>query len=92
MLNVHAISHANANRLFVACANRVGDDYLGRSCIVGPTGGLLAFGSAAEEELLYVEIDVERSYREKRLTEHSHAFGDRNPGVYEDLCPKKPSS
>ncbi len=83
MLNAHAISHANANRLFVACANRVGDDYLGRGCIVDPTGGVLAFGSATAEELLRAEIDVVRSRREKHLTEYSHAFGDRNQAGYE---------
>ncbi len=82
MLNVHAISHANANRLFVACANRVGDSYLGRSCIIDTTGGVLAFGSATKEELISAEVDIERSRREKRLTNLSHAFGDRNPDVY----------
>ncbi len=86
MLNAHAISHANVNRLFVACANRVGDGYLGRSCIVDPTGGLLALGSATEEELLLAEIDPGRSRREKQLTKSSHAFGDRNCGTYEGLC------
>jgi predicted amidohydrolase len=92
MLNVHAISHANANRLFVTCANRVGDNYLGRSCVVGPTGGILAFGSAEKEELISAEIDVGRSRREKRLAEHSHVFEDRNPGIYESLCSEKASS
>ena len=83
MLNVHAISHANTNRLFVACANRVGDGYLGRSCIAASSGGLLAFGSTVEQELIYAEVDVERARHQKQLTEYSHAFGDRNPGVYE---------
>ena len=84
MLNVHAISHANANRLFVACANRVGDGYLGRSSIVDTTGGVLAFGSPTEEELISAEIDVERALREKQLTKRSHTFGDRNLDVYEE--------
>ncbi|MDQ3911705.1 MAG: hydratase [Actinomycetota bacterium] len=84
-LNVHAISHANTNRLFVACANRVRDGYLGRSCVVDTTGGILAFGSATQEELMGAEIDIERSYREKQLTENSHAFDDRNPQAYQDL-------
>jgi N-carbamoylputrescine amidase len=87
MLNVHAISHANANRLFVACANRTGDGYLGRSCVVAPTGGILAFGGASEEGLIHAEIDVERARHQKQLTEHSHTFGDRNPSVYE-LAPR----
>ncbi len=85
MLNVYAISYANANRLFVASANRVGDGYLGRSCIVDCTGGVLAFGSAEKEELVNAEVDVGRARYEKRLTEHSHAFRDRNPGAYEDF-------
>ena len=82
MLNAHAISHANANRLFVACANRVGYGYLGRSCVVDPTGGVLAFGSVTAEELVSARIEIERSRREKRLTSRSHVFGDRNQTVY----------
>jgi len=90
MLNAHAISHANANRLFVACANRVGDSYLGRSCIVDTGGGILAFGSPTEEELASAKIDPERSRREKRLTSCSHAFDDRNPAVYQLAVSKAP--
>ncbi len=85
MLNVHAISHANANRIFVACANRVEDGYQGRSCIVDPTGGVLAFGSPVEKQLVYADIDSGRPRREKRLTEHSHSFGDCNPDVYDEV-------
>jgi len=84
MLNVHAISHANANRVFVACANRVEDGYQGRSCIVDPTGGILAFGGPAGEALIHADIDTGRSRREKRLTERSHSFGDRNRDVYDE--------
>ena len=84
MLNVHAVSHANANRIFVACANRVEDGYQGRSCIVDPTGGILAFGSPAEREVVCADIDTGRPRREKRLTECSHTFGDRNPGAYDE--------
>ncbi len=83
MLNAHAISHANTNRLFVACANRVEDGYQGRSCIIDATGGVLAFGSATAKELVSAEIDTGRSRHEKRLTNRSHAFGDRNPAVYD---------
>lgn len=82
MLNVHAISGANANRLFVAAANRVGDGYLGRSCIIDPTGGVLALAGATDEELIFAEVDLSRARREKSLTDLSHAHGDRNTGVY----------
>jgi predicted amidohydrolase len=83
MLNVHCIAGANANRVFVAAANRVEDGYLGQSCIVDVTGGVLALAGATQEGLISAEIDVERALREKQLTEASHAFGDRNPAVYE---------
>lgn len=82
MLDVHAISHANANRVFVAVANRVGDGYLGRSCIVGPDGGVLGLGGAEEEALIHADVDPGLALRAKRLTGNSHAFHDRNTGVY----------
>jgi N-carbamoylputrescine amidase len=82
MLNAHVISYANANRLFVACANRVGDGYLGRSCLVDVSGGVLVFGSASEEELLYADINPLHARCKKWLTGFSHAFGDRNLGAY----------
>jgi N-carbamoylputrescine amidase len=90
MLNVHATSHANANRIFVACANRVGDFYLGRSCIVDPTGGILALGSEVEEELPCADIDPLRARHEKQLTDLSHAFEDRNPGTYGKFWRQEP--
>jgi N-carbamoylputrescine amidase len=83
MLNVHAIAHANANRLFVACANRVGDGYLGRSCIVDPTGGVLALGDPTEEGLVLADVDPSRALSEKHLTDVSHALDDRNPAIYQ---------
>jgi N-carbamoylputrescine amidase len=83
MLDVHCIAAANANRLFVAAANRVGDGYLGRSCIIDPTGGVLALAGASEERLVSVEVDLDRARRGKQLTELSHALEDRNPTAYE---------
>jgi predicted amidohydrolase len=83
MLNVHTIAHANANRLFVAVANRVGDGYLGRSCVVDPTGGVLALGDSVQEELLLADVDPGRAHSEKQLTEASHALDDRNPEIYQ---------
>jgi N-carbamoylputrescine amidase len=83
MLNVHCIAHANANRIFVAAANRAGDGYLGQSCVVDVTGGVLALAGATQEGLVGAEVDLQRARSEKRLTDASHALGDRNPAVYE---------
>ncbi len=85
MLGAHAIAGANANRVYVACANRVGDGYQGRSCVVSPSGGVLAFGGADAEGLVLAEVDGGHARREKRLTGYSHAFGDRNEDVYKFL-------
>jgi N-carbamoylputrescine amidase len=83
MLDVHCIAAANANRVFVAAANRVGDGYLGRSCIVDVTGGILSLAGATEEGSISAELDLRRARHEKRLTDLSHAFADRNPAAYE---------
>ena len=83
MLDVHCIAAANANRVFVAAANRLGDGYLGRSCIVDVTGGVLALAGATEEGVIGAEVDLDRARGEKQLTDLSHAFEDRNPAVYE---------
>jgi N-carbamoylputrescine amidase len=83
MLNVHCIASANANRIFVAAANRVGEGYLGRSCVVDVTGGVLALAAPTEEGLVSAEVDLQRARREKRLTDLSHTFDDRNPAVYD---------
>jgi predicted amidohydrolase len=83
MLNVHCIAAANANRVFVAAANRVGDGYLGRSCIVDVTGGILALADPVEERLISAEVDLRRASTDKQLTNLSHAFEDRNPDAYE---------
>ena len=90
MLGAHAIAGANANRMYVACANRVGDGYQGRSCVVAPSGGMLSFGDAEEEGLVLAEVDGGRARREKRLTGYSHAFGDRNEEVYKFLPVPEP--
>jgi N-carbamoylputrescine amidase len=87
MLNVHCIAHANANRVFVAAANRVGDGYLGRSCAIDVTGGVLALGGATEERLLVADVELERARSEKQLTSASHAFEDMNPAVYGPRAP-----
>ena len=83
MLNVHCMAAANANRVFVAAANRVGDGYLGRSCIVDVTGGVLALAGPEEEDLVSAELDLRRARTEKRLTDLSHVFEDRKPAAYE---------
>lgn len=90
MLNVHCIAAANANRVFVAAANRVGDGYLGRSCVADVTGGVLALAGGSEGGLIGAELELDRAHREKELTDLAHALGDRNPAVYEGEAGEEP--
>jgi hypothetical protein len=59
---------------------------------VHTTGGILVSGSAEEEETVTASIDLKRSHYEKQLTQLSHAFGDRNPAVYDLLAVREPLS
>ena len=42
-----------------------------------------ARAGATEEALISAEVDLRRARAEKRLTDLSHAFEDRNPAAYE---------
>jgi predicted amidohydrolase len=62
-----AISTAIANRAFVLVVNRVGVEnenrYFGNSFVVSPRGQIIAQGRAFEEDLLFVELDVDEIAR-----------------------------
>jgi hypothetical protein len=49
---------------------------------VDVTGGILALAGATKEGLVSAEVDLQRARAEERLTDASHAFGDRNPAIY----------
>lgn len=57
-------SHAIANGVFVAAANRVGAEgnrtFFGGSAIIAPDGEILAQGSADGEEIVSADLDPER--------------------------------
>lgn len=74
----HAINtRAMENNVYYMAVNRVGVEagirFIGGSRICGPAGETLASGSAAEEEILYADVDPARA-RQKRI--------DRIPGVH----------
>lgn len=83
-------TRAMENAIYYAAVNRVGTErgftFIGRSRICGPAGETLAVGGAAEEEILYAEIDPERA-RNKRFVrvpgKHSiDRMADRRPEMY----------
>lgn len=64
-------SHAIANGVFIAAANRTGTEenipFYGSSVIVAPDGEILAQGSRDNEEIVFADLDPERINRWRRL-------------------------
>lgn len=86
MANVLAQAHAYINRVYVACADRVGAEagvrYLGASVIFDPAGAPLAGpASPADEELLVAPCEPARA-RDKALGAWNDLFADRRPELY----------
>ena len=76
-------ARALENQVFVAYANRVGDEgelhYVGRSCVAGPTGEVTR--AARDVETLLV-ADVDPGAIEKARS-RTHYLADRRPGGYD---------
>jgi predicted amidohydrolase len=90
MANVLAQVHAYANRVYVACADRVGAEagvrYLGASVIFDPGGAPLAGPASPDgEEILLAPFDPARA-RDKRLGDANDLFADRRPELYGPLA------
>lgn len=78
---------ARVNRMAVACADRSGTErgveWSEATTIIGADGWIVdAVGAGLGTA--WAEIDVEAS-RDKRLTDLSHVFDDRRPGLYAAL-------
>ncbi|MFC6718939.1 nitrilase family protein [Natrialbaceae archaeon GCM10025810] len=86
-MGVHqAIAHANANRVYIACADRSGTErgvtFEGQSVIVDPNGSPVA-GPApmTGEHAVVTDCDLTIA-RNKALTANDDALEDRRPSVY----------
>jgi predicted amidohydrolase len=78
-----AMAAARVNRMAIACADRLGTErgveWTGGATIIGVDGWVAA--ERRDTGLLLADLDLEAA-RDKRLTAHADAFGDRRPGVY----------
>ncbi|HEV8129808.1 MAG TPA: carbon-nitrogen hydrolase family protein [Acidobacteriota bacterium] len=91
-------TRAVENRVFLIGANRVGiergTEFIGRSCILDPSGNRLADADGASESVLRCEIDPEQA-RQKRVIIEKGKFEmdtvrDRRPELYGALVePRK---
>ncbi len=75
----------------IACAKagkEEGCDLLGQSCIIAPTGEIVALASTVDDELIVADCDFERT---REIKEHIFNFNlHRSPEEYQIICaPKK---
>ena len=83
-----AILQANLNQVFIACASQAEDargklEFLGSSCLVGPTGDLRAGPlSGSEDAVEIVEIDLDDCERALRRSDLITPRADRRTDVY----------
>lgn len=93
-------ARALENHVYFMSVNRIGTErgfeFIGKSKICDPRGGILASADHRNEEILYAEIDPEYA-RQKHLVaipgEHEvHRMNDRRPDVYDPIVKPLPDS
>ena len=87
MGNYAAVGVATQNQVFVAAADRIGEErgvrFVGCSCVVAPDGSMLAGPAAPDREtLLVVRVDLADAQRAKARTPLNHTLRDRRPDLY----------
>jgi predicted amidohydrolase len=90
MANILAMAGAHSNSMFVAAADRIGEErgqpFLGNSIIVSHTGWPLA-GPASfdQEEMIVAEINLADARRKRTLNEFNQLLRDRRTDVYAEM-------
>ena len=90
MANVLAMGGAHANAMFVAAADRVGDErgqpFIGRSLLVGSDGWPLAGpASAAAEEIVLAHLNLSEARRGRSLNAFNQILRDRRTDLYGEM-------
>ncbi|AOF93329.1 nitrilase family protein [Sinorhizobium sp. RAC02] len=87
MANILHKAAAHSNGLFIACADRIGTErgqnFIGRSLILGPQGWPISGPASADrEEILLADIDLSSVADTRALNSFNHLLGDRRADVY----------
>ncbi len=82
-----AAAHANSNRVYVACADRVGTErgveFMGQSAVLTPAGIPAAGPASATNTGVVTASYAPAIAREKALTENDDVLADRRPAIYD---------
>jgi 5-aminopentanamidase len=88
---VIAMAAARINRIFIACADRIGtergQEWTSGTAIIDSAGWVLAM--PGESDTAVADVDLARA-RAKALTELSDALADRRPDLYGELAAQGP--
>jgi predicted amidohydrolase len=90
MANTLAMASAHVNGLNIICANRTGTErgqqFVGRSIIVGAEGWPLAETASADcEQILYADINLKASRQSRHLTTFNTVLRDRRNDLYDPM-------
>lgn len=90
MANLLAMAGAHSNSMFVACADRIGNErgqpFLGNSIIVGQTGWPLAGPASFDrEEMIVADMNLSDARRKRTLNEFNQLLRDRRTDVYDEM-------
>ena len=89
MANVLAMGGAHANSMFVACADRIGDErgqpFIGNSLVVNYTGWPIAGPASTDrEEMIFADVNLSDARRHRNLNDFNHLLRDRRIDVYDE--------
>ena len=87
MANILHMAAAHSNAIFIACADRVGtergQEFIGSSLIVGPTGWPIAGPANHDDEAIVVAtVSLDSLAASRIVSERNDVVGDRRPDVY----------
>ena len=88
--NYVAIANAAMNQVFMACADRVGEErgvqFLGCSLIIDPAGTPLTGPASADgDEVLVAEMNLSTARRAKHRNDLNHTWLDRRTDLYSPM-------
>jgi N-carbamoylputrescine amidase len=90
MANILCMAAAHSNSVFVAAADRVGNErgqpFIGQSLIVGHTGWPVA-GPAhpKDEEIIYADVNLSDARRARNWNEYNQVLRDRRSDAYGEM-------
>ena len=88
--NYVALANATMNQVFMACADRVGEErgvqFLGCSLIIDPAGTPIAGPASADgEEVLVAPMNLSTARRAKHRNDLNHTWLDRRTDLYSPM-------